>query len=120
MLGGGRVIRGAPHSRPVPRGFRRVRLDRVPASGVSAPRAGVSRAPAAHWLGTVNGSGCFELMNSASNYRDRANHLRQLAEMTWQDDLEASLRRAAQDYDEVADDLEAGCTEIRHNELIRE
>jgi hypothetical protein len=52
-------------------------------------------------------------MNSASNYRDRANHLRQLAEMTWQDDLEALLHRAAHDYDEVADDLEAGCTEIR-------
>ena len=40
--------------------------------------------------------------------------------MTWQDDLEALLRRATHDYDEVADDLEAGCTEIRHNELIRE
>jgi hypothetical protein len=59
-------------------------------------------------------------MDRASDYRERATHLRRLAEMTWQDDLEALLRRAAQDYDEVADDLEAGCTEIRHNELIRE
>jgi hypothetical protein len=38
----------------------------------------------------------------------------------WQGDLEALLRRVAHDYDEVADDLEAGRTEIRHNELIRE
>jgi hypothetical protein len=59
-------------------------------------------------------------MNIPSNYRERANHLRQLAEMTWQDDLEALLRRAARDYDEIADDLEAGSSEIRHNELIRE
>jgi hypothetical protein len=59
-------------------------------------------------------------MNSASNYRGRANHLRQLAEMAWQHDLEALLHRVAHEYDEVADDLEAGCTEIRQNELIRE
>jgi hypothetical protein len=59
-------------------------------------------------------------MADVSHCRERANHLRQLAEMTWQDDLEALLRRVAGHYDEVADDLEAGCTEIRHNELIRE
>ena len=56
-------------------------------------------------------------MNSASNYRERGNHLRQLAEMTWQDNLEALLRRVAHDYDEVTSDLEAGATEIRHKEL---
>jgi hypothetical protein len=43
-----------------------------------------------------------------------------LTEMTWQDNLEALLRRVAHDYDEVANDLEAGATEIRHKELIRE
>jgi len=59
-------------------------------------------------------------MDSVSKYRERAKHLRRLAEMAWQDDLEALLSRVARDYDEVADDLEAGCTEIRHNELIRE
>ena len=59
-------------------------------------------------------------MADVSHYRERANHLRQLAEMTWQDDLEALLRRVAHDYDEVANDLEAGATEIRHKELIRE
>jgi len=61
-----------------------------------------------------------EDMNSAGNYRERANHLRRLAEMAWQRDLEALLHHVAHDYDEVAEDLEAGCTEIRHSELIRE
>jgi hypothetical protein len=59
-------------------------------------------------------------MDRASYYREQADHVRQLAELTWQDDLEAVLRRIAQDYDEVADDLEAGVTEIRHTELLRE
>jgi hypothetical protein len=59
-------------------------------------------------------------MDSVSKCRKRARHLRRLAEMTWQDDLEALLRRVAHDYDEVADDLETGATEIRHDELIRE
>ena len=59
-------------------------------------------------------------MESASYYRERADHVRQLAEMTWQDDLEAELRRVAQNYDEIAEDLAAGATEIRHPELLRE
>jgi hypothetical protein len=59
-------------------------------------------------------------MDRASDYRERATHLRRLAELTWQDDLEALLRHVARDYDEVAEDLEAGATEIRHAELIRE
>ena len=66
------------------------------------------------------GPRCFSDMADISHYREQANHLRQLAERTWQDDLEALLRRVAHDYDEVADDLETGRTEIRHNELIRE
>ena len=69
--------------------------------------------------GVVNGRRCFHDMDSVSKYRERAKHLRRLAEMTWQDDLEALLRRVAHDYDEVANDLEAGATKIRHKELIR-
>jgi hypothetical protein len=42
-----------------------------------------------------------------------------LAEMIWQDDLKGVLRSLAQDYDEVAEDLEDGATEIRHAELLR-
>jgi hypothetical protein len=52
-------------------------------------------------------------MDRASYYRERADHVRQLAEMTWQDDLEALLRLVAQDYDEIAKNLEAGATETR-------
>ena len=50
-------------------------------------------------------------MESVSYYRERADHVRQLAEMTWQDDLEATLRHVAQAYDEIAEDLAAGATE---------
>jgi hypothetical protein len=40
--------------------------------------------------------------------------------MTWQHDLEVSLRSLGQDYDETAEDLEIGASEIRHPELLRE
>ena len=59
-------------------------------------------------------------MTDASYYRERADHVRRLAEMTWQDELEALLRGVARNYQEVAEDLEAGATEVRHPELLRE
>jgi nitroreductase len=37
-------------------------------------------------------------MDGASDYRERAEHLRRLAEMTWQCDLEGVVRSLAQDY----------------------
>jgi hypothetical protein len=48
-------------------------------------------------------------MDGASHSREQANHIRRLAELTWQDDLEVMLRGLAQAYDEIADDLEAPC-----------
>jgi hypothetical protein len=57
-------------------------------------------------------------MNRAAHYRDKANHARQLADATWQLDLEDMLRGIATDYDEVADDIETGATEIRHAQLL--
>jgi hypothetical protein len=63
---------------------------------------------------------CFEVMDGASYYRERADHLRRLAEMTWQRDLEGVVRSLAQDYDETAEDLEASATEARHPELLGE
>jgi hypothetical protein len=66
------------------------------------------------------GPRCFAGMVDVSYYRDRANHLRHLADMTWQHDLEMSLRSLARDYDETAEDLEAGASEIRHPELVPE
>jgi hypothetical protein len=58
-------------------------------------------------------------MGRASHYRELAEHARQLAEATWQNDLEETLRRVARDFDEIAEDLEAGATELRHPELLR-
>ena len=66
----------------------------------------------------VYGPRCFEGMDGASYYRERADHLRRLAEMTR--DLEGAVRSLAQDYDETAEDLEAGATEARHPELLGE
>ena len=68
----------------------------------------------------INGARCFKVMEHASHYRERADHLRRLAEMTWQEDLEVALRGLARAYDEVAEDLEAGAIEVRHPELLRE
>ena len=68
----------------------------------------------------VYGPRCFEGMDGASCYRERADHLRRLAEMTWQRDLEGVVRSLAQDYDETAEDLEAGAIEVRHPELLGE
>ena len=36
------------------------------------------------------GQRCFPDMADISHYRERANHLRQLAERTWQDDLQTA------------------------------
>jgi hypothetical protein len=66
----------------------------------------------------INAPGCFEFMDRASHYRREADHARLLAEVTWQPDLEDTLRRLAQDFDETAEDIEAGATEMRHPELL--
>jgi hypothetical protein len=60
----------------------------------------------------------FKGMDRAAHFRRQANHARQLAEATCQRDLEDLLRRLAEDYDEVAEDIEAGATEPRHAELL--
>jgi hypothetical protein len=57
-------------------------------------------------------------MDRTAHYRDRANHIRKLADAAWQPDLKDVLRGLAKDYDEVADDIENGATEIRHAELL--
>ena len=62
----------------------------------------------------------FVVMDSASDYRKQADHARQLAEATWQDNLEEILHCLARDFDEVAEDIEADATEVRHPELLRQ
>jgi len=58
-------------------------------------------------------------MDRASDYRELAEHARQLAEATWQHNLEEMLHRLARDFGEIAEDIEAGATEVRHPELLR-
>ena len=60
------------------------------------------------------------VMDSVSHYRERADHARQLAEATWQDNLEEILHCLAGDFDEVAEDIEADATEVRHPGLLRQ
>jgi hypothetical protein len=58
-------------------------------------------------------------MDRASHYRDLARHARQLAEASWQDNLEETLCRLAREFEETADDIEAGSEKPRHPELLR-
>jgi hypothetical protein len=58
-------------------------------------------------------------MDRVSYYREQADHVRRLAEMR-QDELEALLRRVAQDYEEIAENLEAGATGVRYPKPLGE
>jgi hypothetical protein len=58
-------------------------------------------------------------MDSASHFREQADHARRLAEATWQDDLAEMLRHFARDFDEAAGEIEAGTTKERHPEPRR-
>jgi hypothetical protein len=57
-------------------------------------------------------------MHPASYYRDRAQHARRLASRVYQPDVLEVLHQVARDYDDIAEDLEAGAIEIRHPELM--
>ena len=57
-------------------------------------------------------------MQDASYYRTRAAHMRRMADMVHQRDLRDTLLGAAQDYDDIVEDIEAGAIEIRHPELL--
>jgi len=45
-------------------------------------------------------------MNSADEYRERADRVRLLAAITHQPEVKTMLRRMAQEYDEIADRLD--------------
>jgi hypothetical protein len=57
-------------------------------------------------------------MQSADYYRDQAARARQLRDLAHQDDLRKTLDRLAEDFDDIAEDLETGAIEIRHPELL--
>lgn len=45
-------------------------------------------------------------------------HIRRLADAAWQPELKEALRRVANDYDEVVEDIETDADKIRHRELL--
>jgi hypothetical protein len=57
-------------------------------------------------------------MLTAEYYRKQAAHLRKLRGAVLQEDLRKTLERLAEDYDDIAEDLETGAIEIRHPELL--
>jgi hypothetical protein len=57
-------------------------------------------------------------MERPDDFRGMAQRARRLAGMAHQPKVTEILRRAAQDFDEIAEDIEAGAVEIRHRELM--
>lgn len=57
-------------------------------------------------------------MHDAMYYRNKAAHMRRMADMVHQTDLRDMLLGAAQDYEEITEDLETGALEFRHPELM--
>jgi hypothetical protein len=57
-------------------------------------------------------------MQDASYYRKQAERARRLARVTTDRPISESLARMAQDYSEIADDLERGAIAVRHPNLM--
>jgi hypothetical protein len=57
-------------------------------------------------------------MDNASHYREIARHARELAETTWQTELEDTLRRVAQEFDEAAENIESGVADASKDGFI--
>ena len=57
-------------------------------------------------------------MHAPEYYREQARRARRLAAMAHQPELKETLTQAAQDFDDIAYDLEVGAVEIRHPELL--
>jgi hypothetical protein len=56
-------------------------------------------------------------MHAAPYYRDQAARARRLADHVT-GEVHKTLRQLAQDFDEIAEDLERGAVEIRHPESM--
>ena len=57
-------------------------------------------------------------MQDPSHYRDQSERARRLARSVTSRDVEALLQQVAQDYEDLAVDLETGAVEVRHPELM--
>jgi hypothetical protein len=62
--------------------------------------------------------GCFYVMQKAAFYREQAERARRLARSITNGEAERMLPGMAQEYDDLATDLERGAVEIRHPELL--
>src|SRR4051794_27900565 len=60
---------------------------------------------------------CSSPMHDSAYYRSQAERARRLAADAV-GETQAALLRAAQSFDEMAEDLEAGAVEVRHPELL--
>ena len=61
---------------------------------------------------------CLACMHDPSYYREQAERARRLAMVPTDRELQDQLRGMAQEYLEIAEDLERGAIEIRHPELM--
>ena len=59
-------------------------------------------------------------MDSALYYRGQAAIARRLAAKVTDERASAILQQTAQDYEEIADDLESGANEIRYPDLMHQ
>jgi hypothetical protein len=57
-------------------------------------------------------------MHPPEYYREQAAHARRLSKIVHQAELREKFERFANDYDDIAEDLENGAIEIRHPELL--
>ena len=57
-------------------------------------------------------------MHNAAYYRQRAAQAKRLARAVSNTEVVEQLLSVASDYDEIAEDLEAGASEVRHPELL--
>lgn len=57
-------------------------------------------------------------MRDANYYRDQAERARRLSRLINHRQVEAQLYQMAQDYDDIAEDLEVDAIAIRHPELM--
>lgn len=57
-------------------------------------------------------------MYDAAYYREQAGRARRLFDRTMDEETLEALKAAAQNYDEIAEDLERGAIDIRHPELM--
>jgi len=57
-------------------------------------------------------------MHEANYYRQQGRRARRLSSEILNKEIAELLRRVAQDYDELAEDIDAGAIEVRHPELM--